>query len=96
MSTDPGNQLVFLREMEQAKDELSRFRNEIDGLAEQMNGIETDIVRGKKKVRGGPSPEMCAFVHPSDLVSKYIITCLFLSLFGECVYPIASFGKPSP
>ncbi|ORZ00640.1 hypothetical protein BCR43DRAFT_485566, partial [Syncephalastrum racemosum] len=46
MSMDPGNQLVFLREMEQAKDELSRFRNEIDGLAEQMNGIETDIVRG--------------------------------------------------
>lgn len=41
---DDDERARFIREIEQAKDELIRFRNDMNGLAKQMNGMAIDLV----------------------------------------------------
>ncbi|KAG0183061.1 hypothetical protein DFQ28_005026 [Apophysomyces sp. BC1034] len=40
---EPGEQNEFLLEIGQIKDQLMRFRNEMDGLAKQMDGMAVDL-----------------------------------------------------
>ncbi|KAI7857917.1 hypothetical protein BDC45DRAFT_477636 [Circinella umbellata] len=44
---DDEERMKLMRDIMQAKDELLRFRNEMDGLAQQINGMEMDLVNIK-------------------------------------------------
>ena len=41
---DDQDRLTLMRDIIQAKEELLRFRNEMDGLAEQIGDMEIDLV----------------------------------------------------
>lgn len=42
---------VFLKEISQVKDDILRFRAEMNGLAKQMNGMEIDLNHSRNRVR---------------------------------------------
>ena len=41
---DDEERVKLMRDIMQAKEELLRFRNEMDGLAKQIDGMEIDLV----------------------------------------------------
>ncbi|KAL0089749.1 hypothetical protein J3Q64DRAFT_1696845 [Phycomyces blakesleeanus] len=47
---DAEGQSRFLNEIGKAREQLMRFRNEMDGLAKQMDGIEIDLRDSKNRV----------------------------------------------
>lgn len=47
---DPTERISFLREMEQAREELAEFRRNMAGLAKQMDGIAVDLEKSKDRV----------------------------------------------
>jgi hypothetical protein len=61
--------MQFLREMEQAREELAEFRRNMAGLVKQMDGIAVDLEKSKDRV--------CRF-----FVIKLAITVL-ISLFSK-------------
>lgn len=44
---DATERIQFLREMEQAREELAEFRRNMDGLLKQMDGIAVDLVKNE-------------------------------------------------
>lgn len=42
--------MQFLREMEQAREELAEFRRNMAGLVKQMDGIAVDLEKSKDRV----------------------------------------------
>lgn len=49
-SLDATERIQFLREMEQAREELAEFRRNMDGLLKQMDGIAVDLEKSKDRV----------------------------------------------
>ncbi|KAI8639920.1 hypothetical protein BD408DRAFT_348979, partial [Parasitella parasitica] len=49
-SLDPTERIQFLREMEQAREDLAEFRRNMAGLVEQMDGIAVDLEKSKDRV----------------------------------------------
>lgn len=49
-SLDATERMQFLREMEQAREELAEFRRNMAGLVKQMDGIAVDLEKSKDRV----------------------------------------------
>ncbi|KAI7891105.1 uncharacterized protein EV154DRAFT_509189 [Mucor mucedo] len=49
-SLDATERMQFLREMEQAREELAEFRRNMAGLVQQMDGIAVDLEKSKDRV----------------------------------------------
>ncbi|GAA5796501.1 hypothetical protein HPULCUR_001873 [Helicostylum pulchrum] len=47
---DATERIQFLREMEQAREELAEFRRNMEGLVKQMDGISVDLEKSKDRV----------------------------------------------
>jgi hypothetical protein len=47
---DATERISFLREMEQAREELAEFRRNMAGLVQQMDGIAVDLEKSKDRV----------------------------------------------
>lgn len=47
---DATERMQFLREMEQAREELAEFRRNMAGLVKQMDGIAVDLEKSKDRV----------------------------------------------